>query len=289
MARVDEAEVIDPSGESDLTRHRSALELVRVWEAAKERIERAFAEVTAAEDMLIDHFSRDARAGSGNPRLRGLGMRISQRDVYFEDPARTLKKLRHDVWDRIIDQTGVRQFLSVRTARELDRQISDLLMPEITEETVRELAESFRSQIGELHAEAVREVFEFLRPDARYNPYRTNHKNEWQLGKKVILSNWVDAGWVNFKWHLHYRRNAEATALENVFRALDGKGQIQKNYHSDLYQAIRECGEDGRFETEYFVGRCFRNRNLHLTFKRPDLVRRLNQIAGGKRLRGERA
>src|SRR5690606_4906795 len=93
MTSVAESEFVDPGSEADLTRHRSALELVRVCEAAKERIERAFAEVT-------------------------------------------------------------------RTARELDRQLSDLLMPEITEETVRELAESFRSQIGELHAEAVREVSE---------------------------------------------------------------------------------------------------------------------------------
>lgn len=289
MTSVAESEFVDPGSEADLTRHRSALELVRVWEAVKERIERAFAEVTAAEDMLIDHFDRDARGGAGNPRLRGRGMRISQRDVFFDDPARTLKKLRHDVWDRIIDQAGVRQFMSVRAAGELDRQIRDQLMPEITEETVRDFAASLRGQIGELHAEAVREVFEFLRPGARYSPHKTNHKNEWQLGLKVILSYWVETGWSDSHFHLDHSKYQMATALENVFRSLDGKGQIQKNYHSDLYQAIRECGEDGRFETEYFVGRCFRNRNLHLKFKRPDLVRRLNQIAGGKRLRGERA
>jgi len=47
-------------------------------------------------------------------------------------------------------------------------------------------------------------------------------------------------------------------------------------------------GEDGIGETDYFAFRCFKNGNLHLIFKRPDLVRRLNQIAGGKRLRGER-
>lgn len=282
---VTDPEVIDPGNEADLTQHRSALELVRVWQEASKRIERAFAEVTAAEDMLIDHFSRDAR---GNLRLRGLDMRIIQRDVYFDDPARTLKRLRHGVWDRIIDQAGVRQFMSVRAAGELDRQIRDQLMPEITEETVRDFAASLRGQIGELHAEAVREVFEFLRPDARYSPYKTNHKNGWQLGSKVILSYWVETGWSDSHFHLDHSKYHMATALENVFRSLDGKGQIQKNYHSDLYQAIRECGEDGRFETEYFVGRCFRNRNLHLKFKRPDLVRRLNQIAGGKRLRGER-
>jgi hypothetical protein len=40
-------------------------------------------------------------------------------------------------------------------------------------------------------------------------------------------------------------------------------------------------------ETEYFAFRCFRNHNLHLRFKRPDLVAKINQIAGGNALRGK--
>ena len=53
-----------------------------------------------------------------------------------------------------------------------------------------------------------------------------------------------------------------------------------------LIDAI-EAAKDGTGETEYLRFRCFRNRNLHLEFKRLDLVAKLNAIAGGMRLRGE--
>ena len=43
--------------------------------------------------------------------------------------------------------------------------------------------------------------------------------------------------------------------------------------------------ESNTFETPYFKGRVFSNGNMHLEFKRRDLLKRLNQIAGGRRLR----
>lgn len=48
-----------------------------------------------------------------------------------------------------------------------------------------------------------------------------------------------------------------------------------------------DSAEDGKGvgETEMFAFRCFRNGNLHLRFKRLDLLKRLNEIAGGQNFR----
>jgi hypothetical protein len=75
-----------------------------------------------------------------------------------------------------------------------------------------------------------------------------------------------------------------------VFTALDGKGMIAKgSWQSKLADAINTTPVSvGRGETDYFRFKCYRNRNLHLEFKRPDLVERLNQMAGGMRLRDKR-
>jgi hypothetical protein len=70
-----------------------------------------------------------------------------------------------------------------------------------------------------------------------------------------------------------------------VFHALDGNGTI-KTHRGPLIDAI-EAAKDGTGETDYFRFRCFRNRNLHLEFKRLDLVAKLNTVAGGMRLRAE--
>ena len=70
-----------------------------------------------------------------------------------------------------------------------------------------------------------------------------------------------------------------------MFHALDGNGTI-KTHRGPLIDA-KEAAKDGTGETDYFRFRCFRNRNLHLEFKRLDLVAKLNAVAGGLRLRGE--
>jgi hypothetical protein len=72
--------------------------------------------------------------------------------------------------------------------------------------------------------------------------------------------------------------------LENVFTALDGNGQIAKRYNSVLEDAI--CSAPGGVgETDYFNFKAHRNGNLHISFRRRDLLARFNQIAGGARLR----
>ncbi|HMA94344.1 MAG TPA: DUF4942 domain-containing protein [Polyangiaceae bacterium] len=52
---------------------------------------------------------------------------------------------------------------------------------------------------------------------------------------------------------------------------------------SDLRKAINATDpEDARFETEYFRVKTLRNGNLHLEFRRMDLVAKLNENLGGR-------
>ena len=268
-----------------LVRYRGAVELVRVWEEAQSRLRRAFAEVVAVEEMLTRHFARDP---TSEHVTRSCDVRVRTDHRFdFANPDYALTDVRHQVWDRLIDQLGVRQFLSIRAAEDLDRQLRDRQMPEITLETMRDLAQSYRSQIASLHEDAVREVFDLLRPRSSWGAkHKTNEKNRWQLGKKVVLTGWVER---TFSKRYVLTREQQATALENVLRALDGKGMVQASYHPDLYHAVELADEEGRGETEHFRFRCFRNGNLHLEFKRMDLVAQLNKIAGGRNLRGKDA
>lgn len=79
-----------------------------------------------------------------------------------------------------------------------------------------------------------------------------------------------------------YRQSQKLIALENVFNALDGKGQISKSWQSELDQAIDAMPPGAkRGETSLFEFTCHKNKNLHLTFKRLDLLQRFNQMAAG--------
>ena len=75
-------------------------------------------------------------------------------------------------------------------------------------------------------------------------------------------------------------------ALDNIFHRLDGKG-VPSGHRGPLVDAINACTEgNNTAETPYFKARCFLNRNLHLWFKRQDLLDKFNEIAGRNRLPG---
>lgn len=88
-------------------------------------------------------------------------------------------------------------------------------------------------------------------------------------------------------WRVEHRQDQHLTALENVFSALDGKGQVSKQYYSQIFGLIDALprGAECVGQTEYFAFRGYLNGTLHLTFLRRDLLARFNQIAGGRRLR----
>ena len=144
---------------------------------------------------------------------------------------------------------------------------------------MRNFAQGFAGNLDQLLKEAVTEVHEMLRP--HNSKYKTN--SEYEIPPKVILAYRVGPGYGTTLYRVVYNYSQDFIALENVFNALAGQGQISKTHQSQLQMAI-EASQDGRGETDLFEFRACKNQNLHLTFKRLDLLARLNQIAGGNRL-----
>lgn len=248
-------------------------EIVRVYELAAADIRGSFARVCSAEQALNQTFARDAygsvyvNTGSG---------------VRFNDPEHTLLRIRHQVWACIIDRLEVRRMMSIARAKELDRQLEKHELPEITHENVAALLTGFESNLRAMLEEAVDEVFEWLRPHR--SEYKTN--TELEIGPRVVLTRIVER-WDRLwrSWRVNYHVEPNLTALENVFSALDGRGQITKTHYSAISTVIKAPGFDGVGETEYFRFRVYQNGNGHLQFRRLDLLAKFNAIAGGKRLR----
>src|SRR5690606_15500029 len=115
----------------------------------------------------------------------------------------------------------------------------------------------------------------------QHAPYRRN--SEWKLNRKIIRPHVIRYECYRTAYYrcTHYAAS-HVTALDNIFHMLDGKGPV-KEYKGSLVSAI-EASEDGTGETEYFRFRCCKNGNLHLEFKRADLLALFNRIAGKARL-----
>lgn len=265
------------SGTTDLVRRLSVAEIVSVYEREEAKVRQAFALLASAEDSLNATFSLGEH--------RSISIHDSyNRTLNFADVDSCLESLRRNVWSTLVDRLELRRMMSIRAWEELDEKIRRGEVPEINHATVSAMVHQFESQLPQMLEEAVVEVFNFLRP--RQSEFKTN--SEFEIGRKVIMTWAVSRKWSGAGFEVDYRYQPELTALENVFTALDGKGSITKTHYSALSNAIK-ASTDGRGETEYFRFKCFKKHTLHIEFLRPDLVKRLNQIAGGMRLRGGRA
>lgn len=249
--------------------------LVRIYQQAEADIRQGFALIKGAEDNLNQAFSEE-----GHESIR-VQPKYSHSSLSFDRPEDSLEAIQRTIWRCLVDRLELRRFMSIKAWDDLVRQIDEGPVMDVTEENLTAMAEQFKNKLPEMLEAAVQEVFDWLRP--RRNTYKTN--SQFEVGKRVILSHIIDAGW-NDNWDVDYHYRQHLTALENVFSALDGKGQVTKDHQSQLEQAIRKLPRSVTVgETPYFRFKCYINRNLHLEFRRLDLLDRFNKTAGGKRLR----
>ncbi len=259
--------------------HRATVRtLVAAFVRTEATVRESFAALEAARRDLNAVFA----GASGKHEIGIKTDRYSGRDTKFNDVEYTIQEMRRSAWRYLVEKLELRRIMSASRWTELDKQLDKDEPPPITEEIVFGMAARYMSTLPELYEENVREVFEWLRPSTTggVKAYKTNAR--FELGERAILTWAVEKNWTGTGFHVEYRRQQNIVALDNVFSALDGQGL---HAQSALSQAIA-TSPDGEGETEYFAFRCCKNRNLHLRFKRPDLLKRLNEIAGGKRLRG---
>lgn len=272
-------------GQDDLARRQTIRDLVAAYSGAVEKFHTAYTLIADGEQLINAAFNL-AQTDHHAITLRGRRW-----EAAVCDPATVLENLRRDVWRAVVDRLEIRGMLSIHRAAELDDQLEKGELPELTEEAVWGFANALLARLPEMLEEAVQEVFEFLRPRGGSRAGKLKTNSEFEVPRRVILDWMVEIhGFSGHPFHVAYGRGNERdpekrlTALDNVFSALDGRGQIQKGYRSELTEAIN-ASPDGTGETRYFRFRACKNRSLHLEFKRVDLLDRFNQIAGGRRLR----
>jgi len=187
------------------------------------------------------------------------------------------KEWRKQAWRVIFDRSGMKKVLSMKRRAELDKQLyDDGNLPEVTAENILALIQDGMAKATDYAAEAVYEVFDWLRP------WRETHKtNErWKVGPKMVIMYMVERSGYggSSKFRVRHYSEKNLMALDNVFHMMDGRGPL-KGYNGPLIDAI-QSSPDGNGATDFFEFKCFKNGNLHIKFKRQDLVDRLNYIAG---------
>ncbi len=241
--------------------------MVTAYKEACQEIEEAYRLLESAQKRLRGTFADTYEwYFKVNPRdTQGVGSDIAKQIV---------SKTHREAWTVIVEKMALAKMLPIKRRDELETQLKKGDLPPLTETAILDMFEQAGENYSQYLEEKVTEVYDYIRP-RRMHGYATNSPSG--IGKKHILTNVVELDHVGaFRVSQFWQK--WLTALDSVMSGLDGKGVV-KSHFGPLSDAIRTC--DGQGETDYFKFRCYLNGNLHLEFRRLDLLSEFNRIGGG--------
>ena len=184
------------------------------------------------------------------------------------------KELDQRLWRHALDKTGFFQFMDRQAHREFDAGL-DKNPPEFSEDNIRSTLLEVASQADELFARGLVNVFRRLSKE-----HKSNTNEPFKVNRKAVMTYMLDTYWAKASGgglKISYRQGAsdEINDIDRVIKVLDGK----EHHPRALEIAINEAFQTSNvYEDEYYLIRGFRNGNLHITFKREDLLDKANKV-----------
>ncbi|MRS99701.1 DUF4942 domain-containing protein [Ralstonia pickettii] len=251
---------------TDLVKSVSIVNLANQRAAVAERIR-------AALDLLAEAERLAQAAHLGFPRLV-LDNSYAHRDSltvtgeYAKRPEAE-QAILHTVdaqgWNYLLSESGLRTFMDARARAQWHQQIADGEVPELTAANIEATFTELHGARGDMFERGVLECFRRLSWD-----YKTNQP--FRFGKRIILKALFSYG------SLNGHGTNELDDLMRVFHVLDSKPEA--DHRAGVYYLISHARQQrqAQAENDYLHLRWYKNGNGHLTFKRPDLVDKMNQI-----------
>lgn len=226
-------------------------------------------DLLAARDQAI-RLHRDARRLNEQARetLAAVGSYLMPHGSEFHDSLeRALIELDRSMWRRAFDLTGFTQLMDAEAVAEFERSLLPR-PPEFTDATIRATFIDLHQKAGHMFRRGVVNVFRYLSDD-----YKTNAAEAFRIGRKCIMS-WMVGP--SFKRGLQIKIGSgnKLNDIDRIIKTVDGK-QFKPR---DLEYAMNAAFEKGEvYECDYYRAKGFKNGNLHLEFRRADLLDLLNE------------
>ncbi|WP_318385543.1 DUF4942 domain-containing protein [Enterobacter sp.] len=267
VQNVNESEVL--TGHTDVICSTSIERIVTGRNAALTRIESLISEL---DDISI--LTHDIGGGT----VQEWGMREGHHyGCWFtEKPVKAMKAMTRNIdrriWRDLMNKSGMLSLMDAQARDEWHKSLEKDDIPAISEDNILSTFEQLHQSKGEVFERGVINVFKGLSWD-----YKTN--NPCYFGKKIIVNNLVKYDKWGYSLSWGWRRDQLAD-LERMLFLLDGK-TIPDNRHDvtiRLMDFIRDNPRQQVFEDDLFTIRLFQKGSGHITFKRMDLVEKMNDI-----------
>ncbi|ECB1915963.1 DUF4942 domain-containing protein, partial [Salmonella enterica subsp. enterica serovar Newport] len=182
------------------------------------------------------------------------------------------RNLDRGIWRDLMERSGMLSIMDAQAREQWYNSLEKDDIPAVSETNILSTFEQLHQSKNEVFERGVINVFKSLSRD-----FKTN--NPCKFGSKIIVNGLVKCDRWGYSLNWSWQRDRLAD-LERMLMLLDGKpvpdnradvtrrlgDHIHENKGSNSY-------EDGMFKIKYF-----QKGTAHITFKRPELVDRLNDI-----------
>lgn len=182
------------------------------------------------------------------------------------------RNLDREIWRDLMKKSGMLSIMDAQAREQWYNSLEKDDIPTISEENILSTFKQLHQSKGEVFERGVINVFKSLSWD-----YKSN--SPCRFGRKIIVNGLVkhDRWGFGLNWGRQRDRLAD---LERMLMLLDGKPvpDNRADVTRRLGDHIHENRHSNRYEDEMFTIKYFQKGSGHITFKRPELVDKLNDI-----------
>lgn len=260
--------------------------VARSYEIARGLVKEGYEKLKQADKILKETFG-------DNTYIRAMPNNYQ----YTEE--NLLREMNKQAWAQFIKWINIESIMSAKDIEELTDKIYNSnnrydrynnkkdILPEFTYEELQSTIMGAVQNSNDIFRKAIEEVWDLCTPGKHQalQKLKTNKNNGAEVGKHVILHNMVEGSCYyqkNIKhahWQIRYDREKILHQLDKVFHLLDGK-KYDPRGNTLVAKITTLSTHENVVETEYFTCKLYFNENLHIVFKRPDLVTKINASVG---------
>lgn len=182
------------------------------------------------------------------------------------------RNIDRNIWRDLMLKSGMIALMDAQARDQWHKNLEEGDLPAISEANILSTFEQLHLNKMDVFERGIINVFKGLSWD-----YKTNRP--CSFGQKIIINDLVTHNRWGFSLNWGWRRDQLAD-LERMLFLLDGR--LIPNNRGDISTRLMEHVRDNPakevYEDEFFSFRYFQKGIAHLTFKRPELIQKMNDI-----------
>ncbi len=262
--------------ESDLLTEHNELILSTSIERTVKGRDAALAQI----EQLIQQLDTVSRLTSevGGGTAQDWAMKSGHRyDSWLTEPSdkamsAITRNIDRSIWRDLMLKSGMLALMDAQARDQWHKNLEEGDLPAISEANILSTFKQLHLNKRDVFERGIINVFKGLSWD-----YKTN--SPCSFGKKIIINNLVTHNRWGFSLNWGWRRDQLAD-LERMLYLLDGKPipDNRSDISARLMDHIRDNPTKEAYEDEFFSIRYFQKGTAHLTFKRRELIEKMNDI-----------